>query len=1028
MRQVVQFAVKNKISILMFISAMLLLGLISYNKLGMDLFPEMNNPRIYVELKTNEQPPEEIERQFVKNIEASIFRLRNVVNISSVSQVGMAYITVEYAWNTDMDEAFLDIEKALADIEQNSEVEELVISQYDPNATPVILFGFSHPDISDMDELRKTAESYLQNELVRLEGIADVKLLGEEVKEVVIETNQYVLEAFGLTPSAVTSKIQEFNKNISSGSITEMGIKYIVKGISEFGSLEDIGNVIVAYKQSDATEQASLIRDKVSVYLKDIAEIKYENKIPDNIVHVNQQRCIALAVYKETKYNTVKAVDDFMEALESIKKSLPGYEFTIIQNQGNFIINAVNEIKQTLIYGILLAVIVLFIFLRRIGTTAIISTAIPISIIATFNLMYFSDLTLNIMTLGGLALGAGMLVDSAIVVMESIFRNTEEGKTIKEASIEGTSQVGGAIIASTITTIVVFLPIVYLRSSAGELFKEQAWTVAFSLFSSLVVAILVIPMLSSVLLKTKQQKIYGGSIKFHGYANFLRKIIARKWLVIFASMLLMVGTILLIPFIGSEFIPKTDSNEFIIDIELPEGTELYRTDNTVRGIEKKISSLFEDKVETLYSVSGYTGISGFSGTDVEDENTATIRLILKKGNAVNIENVFSSLNSILSVIPDLESNVYQEQAALELTVGTESSPVVIEVLGEELDVLQQLTERVKEKALTCGELFDVETSFDEGRPEIDIVLDPVRAGINDVSVATLNSQLEALLMGAESGQWDNEGELMDITIKLPRMSVRDIENIPVTSAENDIILSTVADIIVSHAPASIDRRNQIRIGRVTANIHGDVPVDRTAKKLLDLFDSIDFPPGYSVRITGEEQQRQEAFANLNFALILSFILVYMVLASKFESLVHPFTIILSIPLALVGAIFIFFILGKTLNIMAYIGIIMLVGIAVNGSIILVDAINQLKTAGLPRTEAIIMAGQRRIRPIVMTNLTTILALLPLTIGIGEGAALRAPMALAVIGGLVTATLLTLVVIPCVYEVMDRFSEIVSFKK
>jgi len=1028
MRQVVQFAVKNKISILMFISAMLLLGLISYNKLGMDLFPEMNNPRIYVELKTNEQPPEEIERQFVKNIEASIFRLRNVVNISSVSQVGMAYITVEYAWNTDMDEAFLDIEKALADIEQNSEVEELVISQYDPNATPVILFGFSHPDISDMDELRKTAESYLQNELVRLEGIADVKLLGEEVKEVVIETNQYVLEAFGLTPSAVTSKIQEFNKNISSGSITEMGIKYIVKGISEFGSLEDIGNVIVAYKQSDATEQASLIRDKVSVYLKDIAEIKYENKIPDNIVHVNQQRCIALAVYKETKYNTVKAVDDFMEALESIKKSLPGYEFTIIQNQGNFIINAVNEIKQTLIYGILLAVIVLFIFLRRIGTTAIISTAIPISIIATFNLMYFSDLTLNIMTLGGLALGAGMLVDSAIVVMESIFRNTEEGKTIKEASIEGTSQVGGAIIASTITTIVVFLPIVYLRSSAGELFKEQAWTVAFSLFSSLVVAILVIPMLSSVLLKTKQQKIYGGSIKFHGYANFLRKIIARKWLVIFASMLLMVGTILLIPFIGSEFIPKTDSNEFIIDIELPEGTELYRTDNTVRGIEKKISSLFEDKVETLYSVSGYTGISGFSGTDVEDENTATIRLILKKGNAVNIENVFSSLNSILSVIPDLESNVYQEQAALELTVGTESSPVVIEVLGEELDVLQQLTERVKEKALTCGELFDVETSFDEGRPEIDIVLDPVRAGINDVSVATLNSQLEALLMGAESGQWDNEGELMDITIKLPRMSVRDIENIPVTSAENDIILSSVADIIVSHAPASIDRRNQIRIGRVTANIHGDVPVDRTAKKLLDLFDSIDFPPGYSVRITGEEQQRQEAFANLNFALILSFILVYMVLASKFESLVHPFTIILSIPLALVGAIFIFFILGKTLNIMAYIGIIMLVGIAVNGSIILVDAINQLKTAGLPRTEAIIMAGQRRIRPIVMTNLTTILALLPLTIGIGEGAALRAPMALAVIGGLVTATLLTLVVIPCVYEVMDRFSEIVSFKK
>ncbi|MFC1725281.1 efflux RND transporter permease subunit [candidate division KSB1 bacterium] len=1032
MKKVVKFAVEYPITILMLVFAVLLLGIISFNKLGMDLFPDMNNPRIFVELKTGEQPPEEIERQFVKNIEASAFRLKNVIRISSTSQVGAALIAVEYAWNTNMDEAFLDIQKTLSDFKQIPEVEDLIISQYDPNATPILLLGFSHPDITDMDELRKTAESYIRNELIRLEGIADVKLLGDEKKEVIIETNPYVMEAFGLTPSEITGKINEYNRNISSGSITEMGTKYIIKGISEFKSLDDIKKVIVAYTEPSVPAeevQSSLVQDKVPVFLNDIAEIKYQNKIPDNIVHINQNRCMALAVYKETKYNTVRAVREFMGSIKEIEKNLPGYNITIIDNQGDFIITAIDEVQQTLLYGIILAVIILFVFLRRIGATAIISTAIPISIVATFNLMYFNGLTLNIMTLGGLALGAGMLVDNAIVVMENIFRNLEEGKSLKDASITGTSQVGGAITASTLTTIVVFLPIVYLHGSAGELFKDQAWTVAFSLLSSLLVAILVIPMLSSRILKKREIKKEDlKSIKFPRYANFLEAVLPKKWLVILIAAVLVTGSILILPFIGSEFIPKTDTNEYTIDINLPQGTELYRTSNTVSGIENNIIEVFGDNIETLYSISGYTDVGGITGTVFQDENTATVKLILKKDSNADIDYVFGQLNTILSIIPDLESSIYQEQTALELTVGTDTAPLTIEVMGEDLDVLQGLTDQIKEKLSAYTELYNIETSFDEGRPEIDIVLDPIRAGIENINIDNLNSQLENMLLGAESGEWDNEGELMDITIKLPRMSVSDVENIFITSGTKKVILSSIADIKESRAPMSIIRKNQVRTGRVTANIKGGYPLDRVVRKLDNTIGEIELPPDYKTEISGEEQQRREAFDNLKFALILSLILVYMVLASQFESLIHPFVIILSIPLAIVGAILIFLIVGKALNIMAYIGIIMLVGIAVNDSIIFVDAINQLKKEGLPRDRAIIMAGQRRIRPIIMTSLTTILALFPLTIGFGEGASLRSPMALAVIGGLVTATFLTLVVIPCVYSVMDRFGEMISFRK
>ncbi|MFZ5517351.1 MAG: efflux RND transporter permease subunit [Candidatus Zhuqueibacterota bacterium] len=1025
MRKLTEFSVNYPVTILMLVLAVLLLGFISFEKLGIDLFPDLNNPRIFVELKAGERPPDEIESQFVERIESLAIRQKKVIQVSSIIRVGTAQITVEYGWDADMDEAFLDLQKTLTSFGQNAEIDEMIISQHDPNASPVMLLGLSNEQITDMDELRRVAENYLRNELIRLEGIAEVELLGQEEKEVVIETNNYLMEAYGLTPATIANRIRNYNRNSSGGSIVEMGLKYVIKGVGEFQSLDDIGNVIVAYKTHQSATATGTAVDQVSqrvpVYLKDVATLSLKNKDPENIVRINSTRCMGLAIYKETKFNTVKAVDDLLNALEELRKALPGYSITVIQNQGEFIKQAVDEVKQTALIGALLAVVVLFIFLRRIGVTTIISVAIPISVIATFNLMFFKGLTINVMTLGGLALGAGMLVDNAIVVMENIFQKLESGHSLREASVLGTSQVATAITSSTITTIVVFLPIVYLHGSAGELFKDQAWTVAFSLLSSLVVAILVIPMLSSRFLKgfaaREEQKI--ASLRFLWYRSFLSRVLDRRWTVISVAVVLIVAAVLLIPIIGSEFVPRTDLNEFSIEMTLPEGTELARTEQTVDNIENIVRSILGDEIHTIYSQIGpTTDLTVDANAVFEDENTATTKIILKPDHKISSQQVIAQIGRALEDIPDLETQFIQEQSALQTTLGTEVAPILVEIKGDEMEVIQQLTEQVKQKMLEMADLFNVESSFDEGRPEIDIKLDRVQAGIYNLNIESITSELEAQLAGTTAGQWENEGELQDITIKVPDISVGQIDDIVINSGEQKIRLDEIATIQLTSAPKEIKRKNQVRIGTISAHLKTKKPFDHVVSQIKKQLQQIDFPADYKFEITGEEQKRQESFSNLKFALILSIILVYMVLASQFESLLHPFTIILTIPLAIVGTIFLFFFTGQTFNMMAYTGIIMLGGIAVNNSILLVDAITQLRQEGFALRDSIVEAGQRRIRPILMTSLTTILAMLPLTFGFGEGAALRSPMAIAVVGGLVTSTLMSLIFIPCVYYVVE----------
>ncbi len=1029
MRKLLQIALKNPVTISMIVLAILLLGKISYDRLSVDLLPDMNSPRLFVEFEAGERPPEEIEKMFVESMESMVMRQSDVVQVSSIVRAGSARIKVEYVQNKNMDEAFLDLQKAMSPFSKNANIESINITQHDPNMAPVVLIAMSHQSITDMAELRKMADSYIRNELIRLEGVAEVALSGEEVSVLTIETDPYKLRAFGITMEEIASRIETNNQSISGGRVSELGLQYLVKSSSMFTSESDFENLIVSYKPTEAATGGSLRGMGVSannapVFLREVATVKFENARPDNIVRINGERCIALSVYKEMQFNTVKAVELITSQLAAIEQALPGYDFEVITNQGTFIKQSVGEVKSSAFLGMLLAVLVLFFFLRRISTTLIVSVSIPISLIATFTMMYFNGLTLNVMTLSGLALGAGMLIDNAIVVIESIFRNREQGAERRDAIITGTTEVSGAVVAATLTTIVVFIPIVYLHGASGELFKDLAWTVTFSLLSSLFVALLVIPMLYDWLTRRKSARAEAKSFQFKGYSNQLRRLLTHRWWVIVASVAILAASLLLIPFIGTEFLPRSQGKDFTISVKLPEGTRLERTDAVVQNLEYLLYTLSEDSLMTIYT---HVGKGSSDNKIFEGEHTATMKVILSEHSTIPPEQVMSRFVESTYDVEGLELSFNQDDYSLGEFLGGDEAPIVVEVKGEDLEEISLLTDEVLDRLVSLSGVYNVKSSMADGAPELNVHINRTMAGIHNISVGAVVQQLGQQLQGRNVGKMDYKGEMRDIVIKVPDITTSELGSLIVRSGSQEFRLNEIATITRSHAPKEIFRRNQSRINKITADMDAGRSLDKVAQEIRMAVADIELPANYSITVTGEEEKRKESMDSLLFALLLSVVLVYMVLASQYESLLHPFTILLTIPFGLVGAVMIFFITGMPLNIMGGMGIIMLAGIAINNSILLVGRINQLKHS-MELTEAIVQAGQQRVRPIIMTSLTTILVLLPMTFGFGEGVAMRSSMAVAVIGGLVTSTLMSLVVIPCVYYVFEQMKRRVMKEK
>ncbi len=1020
MKKLTWFSVKYPVSVSMIILGILVLGYISYDKLNLELFPNLQSPRIFVEIKAGERPPEEIEKQYVENIEALAIRQRDVVQVYSVSRVGSAQITIEYAWNKDMDEAYLDIQKALSTYNQDKGIDQITITQHDPNAEPIMLIAMNQKNGSDLDAMRRISENYIRNEMVRLEGVADLKTAGTTKTELLVTTDQYRMKAFNLTADDISQKIQSAIQNVSGGRITESGVQYIIKGVSGIKSPSDFENIIVGFKQ---VETNNTFTEKAPIFLKEVARVEVKEQKPINIVKLNGKRCIGLSIYKETRFNTVKAIEQIEKKLKEIQKTLSGYQFTIISNQGRFIKSAVGEVRDSALIGMLLAVFVLFVFLRRIGSTLIVSISMPISIIATFTLMYFSDLSLNIMTLGGLALGAGMLVDNAIVVLENMFRLKDEGSTVEDAAINGTAQVGNAITASTITTIVVFLPIVYLHGESGALFKDQAWTVTFSLLSSLFVAILVMPMFfhrlyrkSTVFKKTK-------SLQFVNYPGFLEKVLNHRNIILVLTLVLLGSTYFMIPLIGTEFMPKTDSKEFEIELKMPEGTTLERTASATENLENIINELYPKEVKNIYCQIGPAAVNESDTKAIfKGESSSSIKIILDEESNLVSNKMIETINKAIGSIPGVELGFKQDETSLKTILGTDKMPVSVEVSGENLDQLERYAELIKEKMQNVSSIYNIQTTTEAGSPEVEVVVDRVRANMFNLTTASIISQIKDQLEGKNSGQFEYRGEIDDITIRMPDVNLSELGGLKVRSGSGEYRLDEVAVLKQKLSPREILHRNQTRVVRIDAQLQKNLPLDKVAKEIESSISEIGISPDYRVKITGEEEKRDESMKSLGFALMLSILLVYMVMASQFESFIHPFIILFTVPMAVSGSIITFLIIGKPLNIMALIGIIMLVGIAVNNAIILVDRINQLIGEGYQRRNAILTAAGQRIRPILMTSLTTILALIPLTVGFGDSSALRAPMAWAVIGGLTTSTILSLIIIPCFYDLLGKVTD------
>jgi len=1019
-----KLSVKYPVTVFMFFTGIILLGMISLKKLPINLFPDVRYPRITIVTETQGLAPEEVERRISEPLERLMAGVKNVQDITSISRADQSVVMVDFLWGTNMDFALLDVKKAAGDLRED--VVSLNVLRFDPNAQPILTLGITGGD--NLEELKRMAEKNLKPILEKVLGVAEAEVGGGLLAEVRIEVDAGYLAAYGFTFEQIVRNVQNANINATGGWIEDANRRYIVRALGEFEDLDDIGDVVAGYKESSP------------IFLREIAEIRQVPALENSIVRVNGETGVGVSLYKEPDANTVQVVGDVRATLKEIRKDLPE-DLKIVEayDQSTFITGAIREVQKTALFGVLLAVLVLLYFLRNFRSTLVISAAIPVSIIATFNLMYFDHLSVNIMTLGGLALGAGMLVDNAIVVLENIFRHLQEGKPRREAAIVGCAEVGSAITASTLTTCVVFFPIVYLRGVTGLLFKEQALTVVFSLMTSLVVATSFIPMLCSRYLRTKPPSVrrrrwynprrWSGRLLYSDrfkdyYLPLLRWSLNHRLVVFLITAAVVYGGAALLPRIKQEFIPKSNQPQFVVELGMPVGTAISVTNQAASRLEGKLKEL-GDRVSCLYSEIGVPEQSKRKAEeDVRGPHTGRI-LVTLKNDPKQPPSALQAIQHLQAEVDDIwgaDVKYLLYANSVEGFFGVDKAPLAIEVKGPRLERLKEIARQITRQIEDLPGLVNLRADLLAGSPQINIVPDRVLLADLGIDIRQLAEQIKNQLVGRlATTMKDLEGD-RDIVVEIQSTDTESIDtlremHIQLANNRGSVKLGTLARLEVLPGPLEILRRDSERRVLVLADLE-EVKLSDAVGAIRQRLDQLYLPRGYTMRIGGEEESRAASFQNLRFALILALVLVYMVMASLFESLIHPFIVMLSTPLAIIGVVLALLLTGSTLNLMAYIGVVMLAGIVVNNAIVLIDCVNRLRSEGLDQREALLQGGQYRLRPILMTTATTIIALLPLAFGIGQGAELRAPMATAVIGGLLSSTVLTLIFVPVVYSALD----------
>lgn len=1053
--RLIDIATRRRVTIMMFTVAVVMFGMVSLSRLKVNLLPDLSYPTMTVRTELTGAAPIEIESLITKPVEEAVGVIKNVRRVRSVSRSGQSDVVLEFAWGTDMDIAGVDVREKLDILQLPLEAGRSMLLRFDPSSEPVMRLALiEDPDAEikfqnaedRLKALRRFAEERLKTDLEASDGTAAVKTSGGLEDEIQILVDQLRLAQLGLSIETVTRRIREENVNLSGGRLEQGSQRYLVRTINEFQDIDEIADAIVANV------------DGRIIYMRDIAEIKRGFKEREAITRVDGQESVELGIYKEGDANTVQVADRIKQRLKNIETSLPdNMKLITIYDQSTFISNAISQVRSAALWGGLLAILVLYFFLRDARATFIIGAAIPVSVVGTFLMMYSSEISLNIMSLGGIALAIGMLVDNSIVVLENIVRKKEMGLPLMQAAREGSSEVATAVIASTLTTVAVFFPMVFVSGIAGQLFKDQALTVTFALVFSLIVALTLIPMLAalgagerfadatddrpprrltrgigfvvrmfrkffSAIAWMMNKLLRPGVWLFQGFYLSLARIypgtlawsLKHRWLVILIAFGIFAGSMSLVPKLGSELIPQLAQGEFFVDIRLPPGAPLSQTDQSFRTIEQALSE--DDSVQLTYSVAG-TGNRLDANPVDSGEHTGKFSIKMEPGsNRLLEEQVIESMRQRLQALPGVQYEFGRP------TLFSFSTPVEVEISGFDLDQITAVSNQIQQAMAVSSRFTDIKTTVESGNPEIQIVFDQERAANLGLVVRDIANRVVSNIRGdvATRYTWrDRKIDVMVRSVDTSEASVADIRSLIVNPAsDRPIPLEAIADIQLASGPAEIRRVDQARVAVISANLaFGDLGA--AAAELQGIIETTPLPAGIGAQITGQNEEMQASMRSMQFTLMLAVFLVYLVMASQFESLIHPFVILLTIPLALVGAVLALFVTGTPINVVAFIGVIMLAGIVVNNAIVLVDMINKLREAGTEKTAAIIEAGKARLRPILMTTLTTTLGLLPMAIGFGEGAEVRTPMAITVIGGLLTSTLLTLIVIPAVYSLMDR---------
>ncbi len=1018
MRGLIETAVRRRVTVVMAALAVIAFGFVAYNRLSLELFPDISYPSLTVQTDFPDTAPQEVENLITKPIEEAVGVLRGLQTIHSVSRAGVSEVTLEFAWGTDMDLLSMEVREKLDRLVLPAEAVNPVVLRFDPSLDPIMRLALSGPQ--GLTELRRLADRQLKQNFETLKGVASAQVKGGLEEEIEIEVDQSRLAALHISLDEVRQAVGVGNINLPGGALRGSDSQFLIRTVNEFDNVDEIGNLIIR-RQGGA-----------SVRLKEVADVRRGHKERDEITRVNGAESVEISIFKEGDANTVTVAKGLQERLATWRdgKLPPGATLTVLFDQSRFIAQAVKEVRNAALIGGVLAVLVLLLFLKNLRSTLIIATSIPLSVIATFIAMYRLDISLNIMSLGGLTLGIGMLVDNSIVVLESIHRRRQEGATLFTAAVAGTSEVGPAVVASTLTTVAVFLPIVFVEGVAGQLFKDQALTVTFSLLASLAVAVTLIPMLSALgerLPKSDEHPECSSSLVASSkpeaemtlgwfsrlYDHLVRGALSKPGLTLAVGFLLFFTALWATRFLDSELIPELAEGEFFFEVDMPEGTSLAGTDRMLQIMENEAKA--DPDIDRFYSTVGSRLVSGGVTLNTKAENLGQLNVVLKKRSSDAAEAaVADRLRASFVDLPDLETRFGKP------SYFSMKTPVEVVIFGEDLGQLRDYSLRVAHDLEAVPGLVDVHSSLEAGNPELQVVFDRDRLASLGLDMGVLSQTLRNRVQGVVPTRFKEQDRQIDIRIRNKedeRSSVSDIRNLILPGPDgNPIRLLSVADVSEARGPAEIHRLQQQRAAVVTANLEGRglggaVTDVKTALRQ-------DPPPvGLTTELGGQNKEMQVSFRSLQFAIALAIFLVYLVMAATFESFLHPLLVMFTIPLALVGVVGGLLATGTPISVIVLIGVIMLVGIVVNNAIVLIDTINRLRRGGMAKGEAVIRGGHIRLRPILMTTLTTILGLLPMALSWGEGAELRSPLAITVAAGLALSTLLTLVVIPAAYMVV-----------